>query len=327
MEIVIKSTVKDVIYKVSSRQLRARSPVFRDLITSQAVAPAHPDQRHRVEVENSHNTTALAIVLYILHAQVDNLPENILFDNLVEIAVVCDYYRCATALAPWDEIWMKPWTHLPISEIPGYEHGLFIWWVFEEADCFSEATDLFAEKGFFDDDEFVVAVNDDHKSAKKLHHLIPRAIIDSIIQQRKQASQAIVKVCREVYERYESNEMVKCQCIRSPKKAQCDHLVFAELYMGFKEAGLLAKDWSDDIPSHISVDMAVRDLAKKFNDIRNIVSGSKFGYNDSSHSNCYDFSSQVFQLELVTTNPLELSSFGKNPVEKTVVTWEDVVSG
>jgi len=180
MDIVLKSPVIDATYRVSSRQLRARSPVFCDLISPQAVAPAHTGQRHKLEVENVHDCTALAVVLYILHAQVEKLPERILFDNLVEIAVVCDYYRCASALMPWDEEWMKHWTRYADTFAPGYEDGLFVWWVFEVEGCFRQATKLFAGKGFFQDDEFMVAVNDEHKNPKKLHPSIPQAIIGMV---------------------------------------------------------------------------------------------------------------------------------------------------
>jgi len=149
-----------------------------------------------------------------------------------------------------------------------------------------------------------------------------------MIQQRTTASKKIVKACRKVYEKYESNATVKCLCSKSLRKTQCDHFVFAELYMGFKAAGLLARDWSDKIPSNASVSMTVTDLTKLFNDISTILTETTFEGDNYRHNCCTSITNEITTIKdaLLQIDPLELDSFSQNQVEKTVVTWETMVT-
>jgi hypothetical protein len=88
MEIILKTNTMDVIYAVSSHQLRAGSPTFRNLLgqdspfqehARHSYEPTHdsvlnaddPNQmtRYQHEVNEDFDPTAFCIVLYLLHAE------------------------------------------------------------------------------------------------------------------------------------------------------------------------------------------------------------------------------------------------------------------
>jgi hypothetical protein len=144
-----------------------------------------------------------------------------------------------------------------------------------------------------------------------------------MIEQRTKADKAIVKACAEIYQKYESDVSAKCQ------NQQCDHSVFAELHMGFKKAGLLAKEFNHNIPPDVSISMVARDITKLFNKTATIVqycnSGSGF------HSECHNYTSMSDEAKKVedileSFNPLRLASFGKSAVEEPTTTWGSVLA-
>jgi hypothetical protein len=193
MEIILKTNTIHVTYVVSSHQLRAGSPVFRDLLGQDSAFREHASCRHgqtldsgleadsnrgnyQLELKKDHDPTALSIVLFILHARVQTLPENVHFDNLVSIVAVCDYYNCLAVLQPWQGKWIDSWRKY--SESPGYEDWLFVSWAFREDQIFQTLTKKISESGIIEDNEFVVVVQEEPvKDVKYLSKFIPQAII------------------------------------------------------------------------------------------------------------------------------------------------------
>ena len=116
-------------FLVSFHQLCMASQVFRAMFGSksnfsEAVAlrasksASSPDDLYRLEV-SEHDPTALAVVLYALHARADRIPEMIAFEELIKVAYVCDYYDCAASMKTRADAWMEQWQeHI---QKPGYE--------------------------------------------------------------------------------------------------------------------------------------------------------------------------------------------------------------
>jgi len=48
----------------------------------------------------AHQDYCMAVVLYTIHGWAKNIPEEIDFDNLLDIAISCDYYDSAAAMNP-----------------------------------------------------------------------------------------------------------------------------------------------------------------------------------------------------------------------------------
>jgi hypothetical protein len=188
MEIVLKSPVVDATYLVSSHQLCCTSPVFRASLGPQSefleaaklrqeCNPATTDgtegeSLYQMPINSEYDPTAVATVLYVLHGVAECVPQSIYFDNLLAIAIICDYYDCAGAMRPWDEVWMKPLK--PLAGVAGCEGWLFIAWVFGVQEVFGSMTQRFSRCGVVRDEKFGVMVN---KEVKKMHNHIPEGII------------------------------------------------------------------------------------------------------------------------------------------------------
>jgi hypothetical protein len=54
----------------------------------------------------------------VFMARPKNIPEEIDFDNLLDRAIICDYYDCAAVMNPWVKTWMKQLQEFAIE--PGY---------------------------------------------------------------------------------------------------------------------------------------------------------------------------------------------------------------
>jgi hypothetical protein len=133
----------------------------------------------RITAKNEHDPSALATVLYVLHGRVEYIPGSIAFKNLLDIAIICDYYECAASMRPWDTVWMDP--HKSLTSKPGYESWLFIAWVFRDQNIFGEMTAIFSKRGVMVDSAFGVLVEGE---VKRLDSHLPRRIIGMIKSNR-----------------------------------------------------------------------------------------------------------------------------------------------
>jgi len=192
MEIALITSTTDITYRVSSHQLSSGSSVFRAMLGPQSsFSEANGLRRHQmsfptavdskrslfqITTEEEHNPTALATVLYALHGRAEYIPESVSFENLLEIAIICDYYDCAATMRPWDEIWMSPLRNL--TSEPGYESWLFIAWVFGDQSAFGEMTASFSTSAVMVDGE--LGINVDGK-VKRLDCRLPQGIIGTIL--------------------------------------------------------------------------------------------------------------------------------------------------
>lgn len=77
----------------------------------------------------SDNPEAFAAILYAIHLQSENVPKHTQnFDQLVNLAIICDKYDCATAMGHWKEKWVAQWRDKAL--VLGYERWLFVAWTF-----------------------------------------------------------------------------------------------------------------------------------------------------------------------------------------------------
>lgn len=171
MKIALKTSTVNVTYHVSSIQLRCCSPYFRAMLgphyaeggklrrmaaTAATMPSGSEDSLLEVTAEDEFDPVALATVLYVLHSRPENVPRSITSENLLEIAIICNFYDCAEAMRPWDELWITPLRDLAAK--PGYEYWLFISWVFKEGGLFEQLSKKFSTSGVIVEGEFGVMV-------------------------------------------------------------------------------------------------------------------------------------------------------------------------
>jgi hypothetical protein len=304
MEIVLTANTIHAMYTVSSHQLRAGSPIFRDLLCQGSAFQEHTRLNHEQTPESGLNTdntnratryqlqvskdfdpTAFSIVLCILHARGQNLPESIHFDHLISIVAICDHYHCSALLKPWHGKWVDSWKESAKS--PGYENWLFAAWVIGEDNIFQILTKKFAHQGVLSNNKFVIVVeNEQERDVKYLTKFTPKVLIginqqvpqddtlrntyadtlviyiDAILEQRNAAEEKIIQACRDIYEKYSNDTTTNCRTApHSIAGKLCDRYIFGELHLRFKAGRLLQADVFS-IPSGISLNRVVAVLDK-----------------------------------------------------------------
>jgi hypothetical protein len=156
-------------YIVSSLQLCGRSSVFRAMLGpnsafSEAVAlrrnakedPSKSSGPYQLRVDD-HDPVALMVVLSVIHAITDQFPSEIPFEALMNLAIVCDYYDCATSLHVWVKKWMTKWE--PFVMTPNYENWLYIAKVFQRNDILKTLSTHLIERSVVENGELKVIVS------------------------------------------------------------------------------------------------------------------------------------------------------------------------
>ncbi|KAF8248478.1 hypothetical protein K440DRAFT_625690 [Wilcoxina mikolae CBS 423.85] len=193
LKLCLKTSSTSTAFLVSSHQLCYASRVFRDLIPEsndrrfffsavidlrglRAATPSDSDDStviYELDIDDKLgiDPTNMAVVLYAIHGRSEHFPETITFEKLLEIAVICEHYRCAEMMSPWDKLWMK----LPELEKlvlqPGYEDWLFIARVFGNQELFGRITKQLARNVVkTEDGKLGVMVREE---VKKMHSRLP----------------------------------------------------------------------------------------------------------------------------------------------------------
>jgi hypothetical protein len=82
--------------------------------------------------------SAMQVVVNIMHLQNDRVPQNVSFQQLHQIAILCDKYDLKRCLGYWPEKWAAPW--LKSYSKTGYEAMLFISITFKLTSAFKDIT-------------------------------------------------------------------------------------------------------------------------------------------------------------------------------------------
>lgn len=70
----------------------------------------------------------MQVLMYIVHTLFVEVPENLRFSQLLEMAQICRRYGVSGKVLPYISNWANP--HRPKILMQGYEHWLYIAWVF-----------------------------------------------------------------------------------------------------------------------------------------------------------------------------------------------------
>jgi hypothetical protein len=110
-------------YLVSSTVLRLASPVWKAMLTGK-----FRESTARIIPFPDDCPLVLGTLLRLAHLQHNNIPKEMGFDDLVELAAICDKYDVLSIVRPYVYEWVQPWRkHL---WTPGYEEWLYLAWVF-----------------------------------------------------------------------------------------------------------------------------------------------------------------------------------------------------
>jgi hypothetical protein len=225
----------------------------------------------------------MAVMLYVIHGRAEHIPETITFENLIDIAVICDHYRCGDTISPWDKVWMKQPKLEKLVLLPAYLDWLFIAHVFRNQELFGKITKELARNVVrTEDGKFGVMIGGD---VRKMHNRLPEEIIckacrvsepviwsnidtDDMANEHAKAVKDIIRVCHQTYDMYQDDSTVWCK----HGQEYCDRIVFAFLHMELSELGLLEKEnmhrKQPDIQGNRSFDSTVDNFKNLWTSIR-----------------------------------------------------------
>ena len=124
-------TTQDIV--CSSHVLCLASPVWRAMFENKdRFLEGNTGKAHF----HDDNPEALLIILRIAHLQYQDLPSELQFRGLVNLAVICDKYETTKIVRPWLARWEKPWTFFGTTS--GHEELLFISWTFGNDEIFTK---------------------------------------------------------------------------------------------------------------------------------------------------------------------------------------------
>ncbi|KAK6530425.1 hypothetical protein TWF694_003777 [Orbilia ellipsospora] len=126
------------------------SPVWARLLASDngfAQLPTNIYSNRAIPILSLPNddATAMLTLLNIIHYQHRSIPRSLTYEELLQVAIVCDKYDCENLAYPWAETWMNGLLDDPKYDYisPGYEGLFFIGAVFKYS---SERFALVVEK-------------------------------------------------------------------------------------------------------------------------------------------------------------------------------------
>ena len=114
-----------VIFQVSSKAMSLASPVWRAMLDPNGpFRESQPDNNEIIFPEDGPK--ALLILLSAAHLRFQDVPEELSFQQLRSVCVLCDKYDCITLVRPWISKWQARQDFPAGQEF--YEEWLFIAW-------------------------------------------------------------------------------------------------------------------------------------------------------------------------------------------------------
>ena len=116
-------------YIVSSVVMCLASSVWNAMFNPQGhFAESQPSAGSREVNFAEDDPDALLLVLRIAHLQFKQVPTSLLYNQLLNVAIICDKYDVVGLVRPWYHMWEEP---LKLSACkPAHEEWLFIAWTF-----------------------------------------------------------------------------------------------------------------------------------------------------------------------------------------------------
>ncbi|KAE8378835.1 hypothetical protein BDV26DRAFT_280731 [Aspergillus bertholletiae] len=130
--------------QVSARHLILASPVFKAALSENWKKRADPLKNGAVEITTSGwDLEALVILMTILHARSQDLPQEIGLELLAKLAVLADYYQCQPFVQYFAEKWIEA---LKVNFPSKYSRDSILWvwvsWTFNQSTEFTKSTSI-----------------------------------------------------------------------------------------------------------------------------------------------------------------------------------------
>ncbi|PWW80687.1 hypothetical protein C7212DRAFT_355768 [Tuber magnatum] len=218
--------------KVSSQVMCLVSPVFRAMLGPSSMFKEACELRastsgYVLQLEGD-DPEAFVPILHILHCRTEKVPSTISFEDLFHIAIVCDKYDCALAVAVWVDIWAQGWSGLAFDT--NYSEWMFISWAFCLPSVFEPLSRKIVMEGRYDD--ILGQLLWGGRSLDEV--MVPDPVISAILQLRSDAIKAILDDTESYLDLYSNAEGTRCLY----QVPECDVMILGSIVREFRKRGL-----------------------------------------------------------------------------------------
>ncbi|KAF2187137.1 hypothetical protein K469DRAFT_663168 [Zopfia rhizophila CBS 207.26] len=193
-----------------------------------ALSPPTSDQKLRLEIEEQH-VKAIEYILRASHLQHDEVPNNVTFENLVEVAETCNRHAVIQALRPYLRMWSYPW--LSKLKEPGYELWLVVAYEFGYHDIFAHLSEEVAmNMRLTTSGEYLMPYGVNLSTSK-----LPGFILKNLIRFRQEHLEDIIECCYEFIDYYSGKEP---ECNNKSHRNECTAMALGSFLKGLKDCGV-----------------------------------------------------------------------------------------
>ncbi|KAH8802901.1 hypothetical protein F5884DRAFT_489470 [Xylogone sp. PMI_703] len=307
VEILATYDNKPVVGKVSSQALALASPVWRKFVFPpwRSLQPEDSAIDLNSPNENSSGShkanqidfkeddgQALLLILRIAHLRFNQIPNKLVYEELLEIAVLVDQYDCYELVQPWLKNWLVD--EEKESLIPGHENWLFIAWVFHRKKVFENLATRMVK---------TIRVNDKGQALslkKPIESPMPSDILERILAARLQTIERLLDMA---YSRIANYEDIKVtQCKERQDQEACDTLVYGSLVRGLQYFHL----WPRKTPDQVT--MSVDQISTVLITLKiHIFYSDRDHFSHKNCSNVEPFRTQVHSTVATIPSPVQKS--------------------
>ncbi|KAE9371891.1 hypothetical protein N431DRAFT_377959 [Stipitochalara longipes BDJ] len=262
VRIVVTHNGQRVVGKVSSHAMALVSPAWENFIydprntpSKQVFSNAAANNASRqdnlrapaAEVDFSEdNSEALLILLRIAHLHFAEIPTVMNYEELLNLAVLCNQYLCIGIVKPWIRLWLQDEGTQSILE--GQENWLFIAWTFGRESVFKSLARKMVKE---------VTTNEDGRclisNSNEISEPMPPGIIERILEVRNETIGKLLSIPYSKIEKYDAS--IDTLCSASPddpkESSACDAIIYGSYTRGLQKIGLWPRKNIEDI--HISI--------------------------------------------------------------------------
>ncbi|KAL8795387.1 MAG: hypothetical protein Q9195_002128 [Heterodermia aff. obscurata] len=123
--LLVKHGDEWVTFQVSSKAMSLASPVWRAMLDPNGPFRESRADNNEITFPDDYSK-ALLILLLAAHLRFQDVPQNLTFEQLLNVCILCDKYDCITLVRPWISKWLDRQRYPAGEKL--YEEWLFIAW-------------------------------------------------------------------------------------------------------------------------------------------------------------------------------------------------------
>ena len=136
LKLLVQHGEEWVTFQVSSKAMSLASPVWRRMLDPNGPFRESRSDNNKITFPDD-DSEALLILLLAAHLRFQDVPQEVWFQQLLNVCILCDKYDCITLVRPWISRWQAREIHLAGQY--KYEEWMFVAWTTGDKATFERA--------------------------------------------------------------------------------------------------------------------------------------------------------------------------------------------